>query len=205
MASPTLNDLAVHFDSVQYRRRPPLLCAPVLLPLSTKVPYASLLNSYADIMRICPPSTIGPIKGYNSSEPASPIPLYIEFPVSLPTADEPWSLSMDTPRVPLWNNRDVIVPILGEGFISDFIDFSPTGATLVIPLKHTAGTVYIRVPWSRLPLFLNASLKDTDIFNNRRDILVPVASVTSRTRVGPLSRLRKATSLQSLTKLLRAG
>ncbi|KAL7281807.1 hypothetical protein ACG7TL_005130 [Trametes sanguinea] len=170
--APTLAELALHFQrSKDYDA--PSLWAPLPLPLPRTIPFASLLNAYADIIRVCPPSTIGPIQGPTyENAPMGHMPLYIHFPQHIPTRSMPWYLSDNTPDMPLRMYGAVWVPFLGDGVIMDFVDISATGGTLVILINNSfADRVYIRAPEHRLP----------KVFGNKRR---------------PLARLRRMISSQ---------
>ncbi|KAI9058101.1 hypothetical protein FKP32DRAFT_1670361 [Trametes sanguinea] len=195
---PTLSDLAIHFD-MSAERTPPLLHTPVTLPLPAKIPYSSLLNKYADIIRICPPSTIGPLECYKADNPRAPVPLYIEFPLDVPTPDEPWTLSDATPRVPIWNYREVYVPFLGIGVIMDFIDVSSSGGTMVITLRRLPmDRIYIRVPRSRLPISTAASISDDELLRSRSTNEGADSPPQTPSRLGPFTRLKRMLSFQYL-------
>ncbi|KAJ3008529.1 hypothetical protein NUW54_g3118 [Trametes sanguinea] len=195
---PTLSDLAMHFDS-SVERTPPLLQTPITLPLPARIPYSSLLNKYTAIIRICPPSTIGPLECYKAADPRGPIPLYIEFPLDVPTPDEPWTLSDATPWIPIWNYREVYVPFLGIGVIMDFINVSPSGGTMVITLRRLPmDRIYIRVPRSRLPISTAASISDDELLRSRSTHEGAESPQRTPSRLGPFSRLRRMLSFQSL-------
>ncbi|KAI9059620.1 hypothetical protein FKP32DRAFT_1605992 [Trametes sanguinea] len=199
---PTIADLAIHFERT-VERVPPTLWAP-LTRLPRHIPYSSLINEFSDTIRVCPPSTIGPIERFNARQRYA-IPLYIDFPLGIPSREEPWKLSSATPDALLWKGRIVFVPFIGEAIIADFVDVSPVGATLVLtPTDDREDTIFIRVSRDPPPSVRTRKISEFKLKLSRSMSNVylspadPVPITDSHTNhSNSVSRLKKMVSFQS--------
>ena len=155
LPAPSLPDLEPHFAAQRHLdRQLPELFGPFLLPVREAYPFASLFNAYGGIMRLIPPSTLGPLEyprsRFHQSED-HPVPVFIEFPTDMPTRNTPWTLdaghTMVDSRRRLSTGTTVILPLLGKGVIDAVVDATETTGTLVItPLRCPERQVYIRAP-----------------------------------------------------------
>ncbi|KAJ8473928.1 hypothetical protein ONZ51_g7553 [Trametes cubensis] len=158
--APQLLDLEPHFFSYQDRQQIPELFGPFPLPVRSTYPFASLFNTYGGIMRLVPPSTLGPLElprlGVQHSYDC-PIALYIDFPTSMPTRSTPWILdpvhTLPGSDRRISSGATTIIPLLGKGTVVDIIDITTTTATLVLqPLRCPDHRIYVRTSIMKVDL-----------------------------------------------------
>ncbi|KAH9887373.1 hypothetical protein C8Q73DRAFT_794912 [Cubamyces lactineus] len=160
--APHLSDLEPHFLAHEHQQQMPELFGPFPLPVRSTYPFASLFNAYGGIMRIVPPSTLGPLEQPHIYPRATqrsehPIAIFIYFPTSMPTQHTPWILdpvhTSHSSNEPVSIGAAVIVPLLGKGIVVDIIDITRTTAVLVVqPVRCPQQQVYIRAPMTNIAL-----------------------------------------------------
>ncbi|KAI0348748.1 hypothetical protein OH77DRAFT_1594604 [Trametes cingulata] len=131
------------------------------IPVNRRRPYASLFNSYIHIMRICLPSTLGPIEQGVLHDARNTTPIFIHFPRHLPTRNRPWEISPDYHSAgTFYPGAVVFVPLQGEGTILEIVDLSLDSGTMVISVSASPGDlVYIKAP----RIFLKLPTVETSI------------------------------------------
>ncbi|KAI9057847.1 hypothetical protein FKP32DRAFT_1681084 [Trametes sanguinea] len=136
---PTLAELQIAFNTTICRKIPSLF-APILVPLPPRYPMAAVLNLYSGLMRIVPPTVIGPIESTGVS-------LFIHFPTCPPTPETPWILSDHSGKVHFELNTLVSLPILGVGEVVAIREVSIEGwSLLTIQTKRAKDMIYVLVP-----------------------------------------------------------
>lgn len=184
--APTLAELAPCFPPEACEASMPSLYTPFPYPMRESHPFAKLLNTYLGHVRLVPPNVLGPIEHPTTPGDYSKVPLYITFPLHLPSRETPWILSAYSPQTPIDCGTSVFLPFLGEGQVSEVIDLTTTTATIVVIPKASPGdAVHICVPLSRIP---SRHVKPASISARGRSDLSLQATVWPR--------LRKAISFQ---------
>ncbi|KAI0359111.1 hypothetical protein OH77DRAFT_1420670, partial [Trametes cingulata] len=160
---PTLAELAPYFQEAAGQPKPRLF-APFPPSVNDDFPFAGFLNAYSTKMRLVPDDTIGPIEHPHSPKDADKVPIYIDFPMHLPTQDTPWIMSELTPaKATLTLDTVVFVPLLGQGRVISIIDLTKTSGTLIIsPDAHPTDFVYIVAPRKRLTIPWLTNNPETD-------------------------------------------
>ncbi|KAI0349029.1 hypothetical protein OH77DRAFT_1432420 [Trametes cingulata] len=105
-------------------------------------------------MRLVPPDVIGPIEHPHTQSDRHKVPIYIQFPQHMPTADTSWIVDTSmTPMKPLAVETDVFLPLFGEGCIVAVVDLTEfSGNIIVSPDAHPADCIYLAVPRTRIEM-----------------------------------------------------